>query len=61
MKCPVCKGNGHLPEPRKIERDRTQERYAMAKVLRANGYSIRQIADFLGYKSPRSVSVALEQ
>jgi ribosomal protein L15E len=61
MKCPVCKGKGHLPEPRKIERDRAQERYAMAKVLRANGYSIRQIADFLGYKSPRSVVVALEQ
>ncbi len=61
MKCPVCKGKGHLPEPRKVERDRTKERYEMAKVLRANGYSIRQIADFLGYKSPRSVVVALEQ
>jgi hypothetical protein len=30
MKCPVCKGKGCLPEPRKIERDRAQERYAMA-------------------------------
>jgi len=61
MKCPVCKGKGSLPEPRKIERDRTHERREMAKVLRANGYSIRQIADFLGWKSPRSVVVALEQ
>jgi hypothetical protein len=61
MKCPVCKGKGELPEPRKVARDRTRERYEMAKVLRANGYSIRQIADFLGWKSPRSVVVALEQ
>lgn len=60
MKCPVCNGKGHLPEPRKIERDRSKERRNMAKVLRANGYSIRQIQDFLGWKSPRSVVVALE-
>lgn len=61
MKCPVCKGKGELPEPRQVLRDRTRERRDMARVLRANGYSIRQIADFLGWKSPRSVVVALEQ
>ena len=60
MKCPVCKGKGELPEPRKVARDRSKERRAMARVLRANGYSIRQIADFLGWKSPRSVMLALE-
>lgn len=60
MKCPVCKGKGNLPEPRKVARDRAAERRAMAKVLRSNGYSIRQIADFLGWKSPRSVVEALE-
>ena len=59
MKCPVCKGKGCLPEPRKIERDRASEKKAMAKTLRANGYSIRQIADFLGWKSPRSAAMAL--
>ena len=32
----------------------------MAKVLRKNGYSIRQIANFLGWKSPRSVVLALD-
>lgn len=61
MKCPVCKGKGCLPEPRKVQRDRTKERRDMAKVLRANGYSIRQIQEFLGWKSPRSVVIALEQ
>lgn len=60
MKCPICKGKGHIPEPRKVARDRAKERQSMAKVLRANGYSIRQIADFLGWKSPRSVQEALE-
>ena len=60
MKCPVCKGSGQLSEPRKVGRDRKKERRDMAKVLRAKGYSIRQIADFLGYKSPRSVVLAIE-
>lgn len=61
MKCPVCKGKGHLPEPRSTQRDRTKDKQGMAKVLRANGYSIRQIAEFLDWKSPRSVSVALSK
>lgn len=60
MKCPICCGKGHLPEPRKVERDRTTERKKMAKTLRDAGYSIRQIQEFLGYKSPRSVAAFLE-
>ena len=60
MKCPVCKGEGCLPEPRKAGRDRTEEKKAMAKTLRDAGYSIRQIQEFLGYKSPRSIAVFLE-
>ena len=59
MKCPICKGKGELPEPRQVGRDRAKEKREMARVLRANGYSIRQIADFIGYKSPRSVVLAL--
>jgi hypothetical protein len=60
MRCPVCKGKGELPEPRQAGRDRSKERRDMAKVLRKNGYSIRQIANFLGWKSPRSVVLALD-
>ena len=59
--CPVCHGTGMLSAPNKVARDLAQERKEMAKVLRDHGYSIRQIADFLGWKSPRSVVVALEQ
>ena len=61
MKCPCCNGSGELPEPRSSERDRSDERARMAKVLREAGYSIRQIGAFLEYKSPRSVVLALER
>lgn len=56
--CPVCKGRGHVPSPRKHTRDRTAERNAMAKTLRRAGYSIRQIQELLGWKSPRSAHMA---
>ena len=59
-KCPVCKGEGTLPEPRKVARDRYTERRKMAKILRDQGYSMRQIQEFCGWKSVRSVQVALE-
>lgn len=61
MKCPCCKGKGTLPEPRSSERDLSAERARMAKTLRDAGYSLRQIGGFLGYKSPRSVVLALER
>jgi hypothetical protein len=60
MKCPICKGKGCLSDPRKVGRDRTAEKKAMAKTLRDAGYSIRQIQEFLGYKSPRSIALFLE-
>lgn len=61
MKCPICKGKGDLPEPRSTQRDKAAERRRMVRILRDAGYSIRQIADLIGYKSPRSVVLALEQ
>jgi hypothetical protein len=61
MKCPICTGTGNLPKPNKIARDRAEEKKAMAKTLRDNGYSLRQIQDFIGWKSVRSVVEALEK
>lgn len=58
--CPICKGRGRLPEPNTIERDRSAERKEMAKTLRKAGYSMRQIQDFIGWKSVRSVQTAVE-
>lgn len=58
--CPVCKGTGCVPEPHEHERNRSAERKAMAKTLREAGYSMRQIQDFLGWKSVQSVTAALK-
>ena len=58
--CPVCEGSGRLPEPYRDACDELQERREMARTLREAGYSLRQIMRALGYKSPRSVVLALE-
>lgn len=62
MKCPLCKQ--HVPleeEPHIYKRDLTRERRKMVKSLRAAGYSMRQIQRTIGWKSVRSVQLALEQ
>ena len=61
VKCPICKGKGELPEPRQVARDRDAERRKMARTLRENGYSLRQIQEFCGWKSVRSVVLAVER
>jgi len=61
MRCPICNGSGELPEPNSRIKDDKAERREAAKVLRDAGYSIRQIAGFLGYKSPRSVFLAIQE
>ena len=58
--CPVCKGMGSLPPPASGVRDEVKERRDMARVLRNNGYSLRQIQKFIGWKSVGSVQKALE-
>jgi hypothetical protein len=57
--CPVCHGKGELAEPRRHLKDQRSERRKMARVLRKAGYSLRQIGGLLGYKSPRSVVLAV--
>jgi hypothetical protein len=53
MKCPICKGKGELPEPKRKFQDRRKE---MAVVLLREGFGTREVQRFVGYKSPRSVS-----
>lgn len=59
MRCPICKGSGDIEEP-SGRMDEAKARRVMAKALRAEGYTIRQIMRLIGWKSPRSVMVALE-
>lgn len=59
--CPVCKGSGKIEAPRH-DADVDEKRRAkivMAKALRGEGYSLRQIARLVGWKSVRSAAVAV--
>ena len=60
-KCIVCRGTGALPLPFARLKDGTELKKRMAVVLVKNGFSYRQVAKFLGWKSPRSVSVAMQK
>lgn len=52
--CPVCHGTGNIKRPHGMRKDMKLKR-DHAKILRDQGYSIREIATIMGYKSPRSV------
>jgi len=56
IECPICKGKGKIENPF----HRYIVKRIMAKMLRKQGYSYRQIMRFLGYKSPRSIQVMLK-
>jgi hypothetical protein len=58
--CPVCKGTGCLPDPL-VTVNNTQRKHQMVKVLYENGFSYREIAKHLGYKSVNSVSLILKK
>lgn len=55
IKCPICKGSGRLPKSYDHRKLKVIDKKVMAKLLRKEGYSIREIMRFLEYKSPRSV------
>lgn len=62
IECPVCKGLGKMPAPRntnKTTRPDIARKKAMCKAMTKAGYSYREIAAFLGYRSKRSISVLL--
>lgn len=61
-KCPACKGTGELEVlPRHIEDNQHGMKQLVAETLISKGYSFRQVAKILGYKSPRSVQYLLEK
>lgn len=61
IECPVCKGSGKILSPRSAQKKRTIDRYAIARTLVNDGFSYREVADALGYKSIRSVAIAVEK
>lgn len=56
MKCPVCKGKGIIRKPKK---QMSGIRKDMALVLHKYGYTFREIADAVGWKSRQSAQQAI--
>jgi len=56
MKCPICK-KGELPPPYRFRKFDAKMKKEMAHVLLKAGYSYRQTAQFLNYKSHSSLQV----
>lgn len=61
--CPICKGQGVLPIPNKLNENFRIEVDAVfvAKNLRVNGYSYREIAKLMGYNNPQSIKHLIEK
>lgn len=58
MKCLFCNGTGELENPRDIAV--TDIKREVAKRLRKEGYSIRQIMKIMNYNSPAAVTHLLK-
>ena len=57
MKCPKCKGTGVVKNFESLEKE---SKSIMAKALRDQGYSFREVAKIMGYASVRSVQILIE-
>lgn len=60
IKCPVCSGNGELTAPKNNTESRKRRKTIIAKKLREEGYTIREIMALMGYKSTTSVQLLLK-
>lgn len=58
MKCPCCNGIGKVDKSTLTDRPKRRE---MARNMRKLGFTFAVIMKALGYKSPRSVSLALNR
>lgn len=58
MKCPLCKGKGEIALPPAVNKAKRREQ---ARILRKAGLSLTVIMKALGYKSPRSVVLAVNR
>lgn len=56
IKCPACSGTGKL----KVSVSYTDTLRPVAKKLRIEGYTIREIAAMLGFKHPGSITNLLK-
>lgn len=59
--CPICKGQGKVDKPKQDVAARKRRKKEIATTLRLEGYTIREIAALMGYKSPSTVDYILNQ
>lgn len=57
--CPICKGAGRIEAPKHDADAERRARVVMARALHGEGYSLRQIAKLVGWKSVRSAALAV--
>lgn len=58
--CPICHGTGSIENPHGKGKN-MEFKIHVAKTLKEQGFSIREIMKVMGYKSPRSVQDLLNQ
>lgn len=63
QRCPACHGKGKLNQPKTNNAiyDRDGENKKAAQALRDYGYTLREIAEMLGYKHPQSIANLLNK
>jgi hypothetical protein len=59
IECPMCEGHGTIDGPAKTVEARARRKSEIAKTLKKEGYTVREIMALMGYKSTNSVSVLL--
>lgn len=57
-RCPICKGSGLLDCPT-LRNKEMKAKKDIAKILRKEGFSMREIMRLMNYKSPQSVTKLL--
>ena len=63
IKCPICNGKGVINSPDKLNpffKIEIDAQY-VAKSLRAEKYSYREIARLMGYNNPQSIKYLIEK
>lgn len=60
IKCPICKGSG-MVKRLKTHADTVKLKVKAAMILREQGFSIRAIQGFMGYKSTSAIVYLLSK
>jgi hypothetical protein len=63
MKCPICKGNGEInfAELQSKKKKWVEVKRDMCRTLVLEGFSYRQVCKLMGYRSTRSVALAVKK